>query len=92
MRLLEQHPDAFEEAKRYEKTAIEHRSPFTWSDGKSLEELSNSEQIRAIKAEHERRVERTKNKIQRNPLRSDHDPLDIDEIYGQTKLCLACHK
>ena len=38
-----QHPDAFEEAKRYEKTAVENGSPFTWSQGESLEELERPE-------------------------------------------------
>ena len=37
----DEHPEAFEEAKRYEKTAVSHGSPFTWSEGESLEELSN---------------------------------------------------
>jgi 3'-phosphoadenosine 5'-phosphosulfate sulfotransferase (PAPS reductase)/FAD synthetase len=92
VRLLVQHPDAFEEAKRYEKTAVEHGSPFTWSNGESLEELARPERIAAIEAEHERRVERMKNNIQPNPLRPGYDPLDIDEIYGQKKVCLACHK
>ena len=39
VRLLERHPDAFEEAQAYEKTAVEHGSPFTWSQGESLDEL-----------------------------------------------------
>ena len=30
VRLLERHPDKFEEAKSYEKNAVEHGSPFTW--------------------------------------------------------------
>src|ERR1700754_1369425 len=37
-RLLDEHPEAFEEARRYEKNALEHGSPFTWSHGESLEE------------------------------------------------------
>ena len=31
VRLMERHPDYFEEAKRYEKTAVIAGSPFTWS-------------------------------------------------------------
>ena len=34
--LMREHPQAFEEAKRYEKTALDHGSPFTWSDRESL--------------------------------------------------------
>lgn len=92
VRLMEQHPEAFEEAKRYEKTAVDHGSPFTWSDGESLEELSRPERITAIRADHERRVARARAKIQPNPLRGDVEPLDIDDLYGQAKVCLACHK
>src|SRR5262245_59641078 len=92
VRLREQHPDAFEEAKRYEKTAAEHGSPFTWSDRESLEELSRPERIAEIKADHDRRVSRVKAQIEPNPLRSRYEPLDIDAIYGQAKACLTCHK
>ena len=52
VRLLERHPDYFEEAKSYEKNAIDHGSLFTWSRGKSLEQLSLPERISAIKMEH----------------------------------------
>ena len=31
VRLMERHPGYFEEAKSYEKNAIDHGSPFTWS-------------------------------------------------------------
>ena len=47
VRLKEQHPKAFEEAKAYEKNAVEHGSPFTWSQGESLEELERPERIAA---------------------------------------------
>ena len=89
---MEQHPEAFEEAKRYEKTAVEHGSPFTWSHGESLEQLSQPERIEAIRVDHERRVARMNAKVQRNPLRIEVEPLDIDDLYGQSKVCLACHK
>lgn len=92
VRLKEQHPEAFEEAKAYEKTAVEHGSPFTWSEGESLEELARPERIKQIKQEHERRLSRMRSKVQPNPLRPDSEPLDIDDLYGQAKICLACHK
>jgi 3'-phosphoadenosine 5'-phosphosulfate sulfotransferase (PAPS reductase)/FAD synthetase len=92
VRLLERHPQAFEEAIQYEKTAVEHGSPFTWSQGESLLELSRPERIREIRAEHDRRIARLKAKTQPNPLRSDAEPLDLDDLYGQSKVCLACHK
>lgn len=92
VRLKEQHPDAFKEAKAYEKTAVEHGSPFTWSRGESLEELERPDRIAQIKQDHEQRLTRMSSRVQKNPLRSDCDPLDIDDIYGRSKGCLACHK
>jgi 3'-phosphoadenosine 5'-phosphosulfate sulfotransferase (PAPS reductase)/FAD synthetase len=92
VRLMEQHPQKFEEAKTYEKNAVEHGSPFTWSHGESLEELSEPERIAAIRSDHEVRLARLRTKSLPNPLRPDCEPLDIDDLYGQAKGCLACHK
>ena len=91
VRLKERHPDAFEAAKSYEKTAVDGGSPFTWSQGESLEELSKPDRIGEIRQDHQIRMERLKAKYQPNPLR-DSEPIDIDELYGQSKVCLACHK
>lgn len=91
-RLKEHHPEAFEEAKIYEKNSLEQGSPFTWSQGEPLEELEKPERVQQIRQEHEQRLLRMRSKIQPNPLRPDYDPLDIDDLYGQTKVCLACHK
>ncbi|WP_186394575.1 phosphoadenosine phosphosulfate reductase family protein [Stappia sp. TSB10GB4] len=92
VRLMEVHPEAFEDAKAYEKNAVEHGSPFTWSQGESLEELSRPERIEQIRQDHALRLERLRSKLQPNPLRPDNEPLDIDDLYGQAKVCLACHK
>ena len=92
VRLKEHHPEAFEEAKAYEKNSVEHGSPFTWSQGESLDELERPERVEQIRQDHERRLLRMRSKIQPNPLRSDNEPLDIDDLYGQAKVCLACHK
>ena len=92
VRLREQHPEAFEEAKAYEKSAVAHGSPFTWSQGESLDELERPERIAQIKREHEQRIARMRVRGQPNPLRRDSEPLDIDDLYGQAKACLACHK
>lgn len=92
VRLRERHPIYFEEAKAYEKTAVEHGSPFTWSQGESLEELEHPVRIEQIKADHERRLARMRGKRTINPLRPDAEPLDIDDLYGKAKVCLACHK
>lgn len=92
VRLKEQHPEAFDEAKAYEKTAVEHGSPFTWCQGESLEELEQPKRIEQIRRDHEQRLERMRSKVLPNPLRPNSEPLDIDDLYGQAKVCLACHK
>lgn len=92
VRLKEQHPEAFEEAKSYEKDAVAHGSPFTWSQGESLDELTEPERVKQIKEDYEKRLERMKAKRQQNPLRDGGENVDIDELYGQAKACLACHK
>jgi hypothetical protein len=90
--LLEIHPDAFEEAKKYEKTSESHGSPFTWSEHESLENLSRPERINQIKEEYQNRLERARRQYQGNPLRPHNNQVDIDELYGKSKACLACHK
>ena len=92
VRLKDQHPEAFEEAKAYEKDAIAHGSPFTWSQGESLEELERPERTNQIIQDHEKRLESMRSKYQSNPLRPEGEPLDIDDLYGKAKVCLACHK
>ncbi|MAT33530.1 MAG: hypothetical protein CMK06_07715 [Ponticaulis sp.] len=92
VRLRERHPEAFEEAKRYEKNAIEHGSPFTWSQGESLSELEKPERQEQIREEHQRRLERARSRLQANPLRPDAS-IDLDDVYGgAAKACLTCHK
>ena len=92
VRLREEHPESFEEAKAYEKDAVEHGSPFTWSQGESLSELERPERIEQIKRDHSERLARVRSKSIANPLRPDCEPLDIDDIYGKAKVCLTCHK
>ncbi|RYG88126.1 MAG: hypothetical protein EON59_05390 [Alphaproteobacteria bacterium] len=90
-RLLDEHPDAFEDAKRYEKNALDHGSPFTWSQGESLEELSRPERLAQIRIDHDKRVERLKRKRLMNALQDE--AIEIDEVYGSAgKMCVTCHK
>lgn len=91
VRLKENHPEAFEEAKAYEKNAVEHGSPFTWSERESLIELEMPERTEQIKADYDKRLERAKQKRIANPLKKDEE-IDLDELYGKSKVCLACHK
>jgi hypothetical protein len=90
--LLERHPEAFENAKAMEKTALNNGSPFTWCERESLEDLSKPERIEQIKADHQKKIETQKSKKKENPLRPDQGLVDFDELYGQQKVCLACHK
>ena len=92
VRLKETHPEYFEEARKYEKTAIDNGSPFTWSQGESLDDLSKPERTAQIRREHKRRLQRIRKNQPINPLRPNREPLDIDDLYGKTKVCLACHK
>ncbi|MEW4460014.1 phosphoadenosine phosphosulfate reductase family protein [Roseibium algicola] len=92
VRLRERHPEAFEEAKQYEKNAIEHGSPFTWSQGESLSDLERPERQEQIREEHQRRLERARSRLQANPLRPEIS-IDLDDVYGgAAKACLTCHK
>jgi len=92
VRLKERHPEAYEEAKLYEKTALDHGSPFTWSQGESLTELECPKRQQQIRDDHEKRVAKARARLKKNPLRTDVE-LDDDDIYGNAaKACLTCHK
>ena len=90
--LLERHPEAFAHAKALEKTALDDGSPFTWCQGESLEELALPERVQQIKDEHQKRVDQARKRQRINPLRPEIGTVDIDDLYGQQKVCLACHK
>ncbi|HBZ7265232.1 TPA: phosphoadenosine phosphosulfate reductase family protein [Klebsiella variicola] len=93
-RLKQHHPEAFEEAKAYEKNALDHGSPFTWTQGESLSELEKPERIIQIFKDYEERKARISSKKPVNLLR----PIvaeDIDDIYGDDEgngSCNICHK
>lgn len=88
--LLEQHPELFELAKGYEKFNEETGERFTWSQGESLEELSQPERIAQIKANTEKAMasKKTAKPNQRliQILTDVHDDEDDEEP------CLICHK
>lgn len=88
--LLEQHPNYFELAKSYEKFNTKTGERFTWSQGESLEELSEPERIAQIKARTEQeKISKKKEKPNRRLieiLTDVHDDEDDEEP------CLICHK
>lgn len=96
VRLLREHPEAYADARSYEKTAQANGSPFTWSQGESLEELAAPSRIHAIEVDFERRRERQLSKRARNPLSAGApDPADVDLLYGVDEAaggCVICHK
>ncbi len=78
--LYERYPEAFKDAMAYEKTALENDSPFSWSEGESLIELSKPERVKQIKEEHAKKIEKIKAQRPVNPLRPETELLDMDEI------------
>lgn len=97
VRLKERHPEAFEEAKSYEKNALEHGSPFTWSKGESLDELEKPARVIQIVEDYERRKRREQASRPVNPLRPALTPgcEDIDDLFGEDEgggACVVCHK
>ena len=88
--LLEQHPDLFELAKEYEKFNPETGERFTWSQGESLEELSDPERIAQIKANTEKA---TASKKTAKPNRRLIEILtDVHDDENDEEPCLICHK
>ncbi len=95
VRLKERHPGAFEEAKAYEKSALEHGSPFTWTKGEPLEDLEKPERVNQIIEDFARRRQRDLSKRPVNPLRPEQSNTDIDELFGEDEgggACILCHK
>lgn len=95
VKLRERHPEAFEEAKAYEKNALEHGSPFTWTKGEPLGELERPERMAQIFQDFERRKARDLAKRPINPLRPIESIVDIDDLYGEDEgggACVVCHK
>ena len=88
-------PEAFEEAKRYEKTALENGSPFTWSDRESLAELEQPDRMAEIETDYEVRLARERARRPKNPLRVGLEDIEVDEAYGIAEVaasCVICHK
>lgn len=94
--LRENHPEAFEEAKAMEKTALNSGSPFTWVDGEPLTELEKPVRIAQIKKDFEERKKRELKRRIPNPL-DPHEGknIDIDELFLDDEgrgSCNICHK
>ena len=88
--LLEQHPDLFELAKDYEKFNPETGERFTWSQGESLEELSQPDRIAQIKANTEKAM--TSKKTAKPNRRLIEILTDVHDDEDDEEPCLICHK
>jgi hypothetical protein len=96
VRLKERHPEAFENAKNMEKTAIETGTRFTWSQNEPLTDLEKPERMLQIKNDFEARKQKELANRKINPLRvCNSENLDLDELYMEDEgggACLVCHK
>lgn len=84
--LLENHPELYEKAMKYERIDPQTGERYTWSQRESLEELRKPERVAKIKAEHKLRQE-SKAKAQANLTLSQ--VFDTDD--GGEQGCLICH-
>ncbi len=91
--LLEQHPELFELAKKYEETPNQNAktdAQFTWCQGESLAELSRPQRIAEIKANTEKALGAKK---QDKPnLRLVEIFTDVLDDEDDEEPCLICHK
>ena len=101
--LLEEHPDLFELAKGYEKFNEETGERFTWSQGESLEELSDPERIAEIKANTKKAIEDKKRAIAEKKMTKPNQTLmqilspaeiltEVHDDEDDEEPCLICHK
>lgn len=88
VRLLEKHPDQFEEAIRYEKIDPDPAKTFTWNQGMPLTELRKPENIEAIKLRHAEQLERDKKNRPRKKLVETIGGLEPED--DGPKACLIC--
>jgi hypothetical protein len=88
VRLLETHPEQFEEAMKYEKISDDPGKTFTWAQGMSLSELRKPENIAAIKRRHEEYEERRK--LNRGNKKLVEVLAGMEEDDDGPKACLIC--
>lgn len=85
--LLQNHPELFEEAKKYEKYDPETGERYTWNQGETLDELS--QRAEAIMEEHTKRKERETNAFKGHQKLKDIWGYDSDD--GESLSCNICH-
>ncbi|HEX8198560.1 MAG TPA: phosphoadenosine phosphosulfate reductase family protein [Pyrinomonadaceae bacterium] len=86
--LMENHPELFEKAKAFEKVDGT-TTRFTWTEGESLEELTNPQRVAQIKANHEKAMLAEKKSRPNRPLVDILNEVLDDEDDSQA--CNICH-
>lgn len=103
IRLMERHPDLFEQAKQFEKSSAENSTVgerFYWmGKNEPLETLEDPERQAQIRENHEKKLARFNKKKRPNTLLGDENLIcvltDIDEIYDTVEgggACITCYK
>jgi 3'-phosphoadenosine 5'-phosphosulfate sulfotransferase (PAPS reductase)/FAD synthetase len=88
IRLMEKHPEQFEEAMAYEKISDDPGKTFTWNQGMPLSELKKSEVREGILKRYEDRKKRLRGKRGNKKLVETLGGLEIDD--DGPKACLIC--
>lgn len=90
VRLLEKHPDQFDEAQGYEKIDERAGKTFTWIQGMPLSQLRKPETVAAIKHRHAQSEERTRQRRGNKKLVEVLAEMENED--DEPKSCLICHK
>jgi 3'-phosphoadenosine 5'-phosphosulfate sulfotransferase (PAPS reductase)/FAD synthetase len=90
VRLLEKHPDQFDEAQSYEKIDERAGKTFTWIQGMPLSELRKPENVAAIKLRHAQSEERIKQN--RGNRRLVEVLAEMENEDDEPTACTICHK
>jgi len=88
VRLMERHPDQFEEAMSYEKVSAAQEKTYTWNEGMPLSELRKPEVVEAIRKRHAEQEERNKQRRGNRKLVEVLGGMCDDE--ETPKACLIC--
>jgi len=88
VRLLETHPEQFEQAMKYEKHSLDANKSFTWVERMPLAELRRPENIAAIKKRYAESEER--NRKHQGNKRLVEVLADMEEEDDDPRACLIC--
>jgi 3'-phosphoadenosine 5'-phosphosulfate sulfotransferase (PAPS reductase)/FAD synthetase len=84
--LKDNHPDLFEEAKKYEKLDTATGERYTWAQGESLDELTQAERIAQIRRNSDKVLDKEVTGANRPLVDVFHDSDDDDD----ERACLIC--